>query len=218
MNEAEPERVWRLVKPPKPPGYTAPNPEAKDEINDLFAEALPDGDGIVAFLDHVDFKTATRLADSGVDPRTMLIPQMHRETFETMRKHPVFGRAVVFGEFNQVLQGVESTFRGIYADFTGPLVCGMGFIEVCKGLALAPAAVVAVTITLRDPSGNDSFTNSAIEMLSSAMSDELHMVSLRDQAGQRVAPITYGVGAPMVTLFKRRRGLVQQQVDEAGRR
>ena len=189
-------------------GYTAPNPEMKDKINALFASSLPPQSGKVAFLDHTDFKTATACAARGVRPEDMIIPQTDEAAFAQMRRHPTFGASVVFGEFNEVLRGYTSVlfpFRGVYADFTGPQACGLELVEVCKGLRLVPRAVVGVTVTLRDPTGNDSFTNAAIEELSNEMNEELHLVNLRDAEGNKVRPMTYGTGAPMVTIIKRKR-------------
>ena len=195
------ELLERLRKKPVR-GYTAPNPLEKDQINALFSDSLPLSDGVVYFLDHTDFKTAHAMQD--VEPRAMVIPQNDRATFEEMRRHPRFGACVVFGDFNEVLRAEARPVRGIYADFTGPVQCGLDLVAACKGIQLASAAVVAVTITLRDPAGNDSFVNSAVEHLSSEMSDELGLASLRDERGDRVKPIYYGVGAPMVTLLKRK--------------
>ena len=188
-------------------GYMAPNPEMKDEINALFASSLPPARGKVAFLDHTDFKTATASAAHGVYPEDMIIPQMDEAAFAQMRRHPTFGASVVFGEFNEVMSRYHDSipFRGVYADFTGPLACGLELVEVCKGLTLAPSAVVGVTVTLRDPTGNDSFTNAAIEQLSNEMNEELDLVTLRDAEGNKVRPMTYGSGAPMVTIIKRKR-------------
>ena len=195
------ELLERLRKKSAVRGYTAPNPLEKDQINALFAGSLPLSAGVVYFLDHTDFKTAHSL---DVDPAAMVIPQNERAAYEEMRRHPRFGASVVFGDFNEVLRAEARPVRGIYADFTGPVQCGLDLVAACKGLQMASAAVVAVTITLRDPAGNDSFVNSAVEHLSSEMSDELGLASLRDERGNRVKPIYYGAGAPMVTLFKRK--------------
>jgi hypothetical protein len=194
------ELLERLRKKPAR-GYTAPNPLEKDEINSLFSDALPLSGGVVYFLDHTDFKTAHSLA---VDPAAMVIPQNERAAYEEMRRHPRFGGSVVFGDFNEVLRAEARPVRGIYADFTGPVQCGLDLVAACVNVQLAPGAVVAVTITLRNPAGNDSYVNSAVEELSSAMSEGLGLVSLRDERGDRVKPIYYGAGAPMVTLLKRK--------------
>lgn len=195
------ELLERLRKKPVR-GYTAPNPLEKDQINALFSDSLPLSAGVVYFLDHTDFKTAHAMHD--MDPAAMVIPQNDRAAYEEMRRHPRFGGSVVFGDFNEVLRAEARPVRGIYADFTGPVQCGLDLVAACKGLQLAPGAVVGVTITLRDPAGNDSFVNSAVEHLSSEMSDELRLTSLRDERGDRVKPIYYGAGAPMVTLLKRK--------------
>jgi hypothetical protein len=196
------ELLERLRKKSAGRGYTAPNPLEKDQINSLFSDALPLSAGVVYFLDHTDFKTAHSL---DVDPAAMVIPQNDRATYEEMRRHPRFGGSVVFGDFNEVLRAEARPVRGIYADFTGPVQCGLDLVAACAGnVQLAPGAVVAVTITLRNPAGNDSYVNSAVEELSSAMSEGLGLVSLRDERGDRVKPIYYGAGAPMVTLLKRK--------------
>lgn len=194
------ELLERLRKKPAR-GYTAPNPLAKDQINALFADSLPLSGGVVYFLDHTDFKTAHAL---DVDPGAMVIPQNDRAAYEEMRRHPRFGASVVFGDFNEVLRAEARAVRGVYADFTGPLQCGLDLVAACAGVKFTPGAVVGVTITLRNPAGNDSYVNSAVEDLSSALSDDLVMTSLRDDKGERVAPIYYGAGAPMVTVFKRK--------------
>jgi hypothetical protein len=195
------ELLERLRKKPVR-GYTAPNPLEKDQINALFSDSLPLSAGVVYFLDHTDFKTAHAM---DVEPSAMVIPQNDRAAYEQMRRHPRFGGSVVFGDFNEVLRAEARPVRGIYADFTGPVQCGLDLVAACAGnVQLAPAAVVAVTITLRNPAGNDSYVNAAVEELSSAMSEGLGLVSLRDERGDRVKPIYYGAGAPMVTLLKRK--------------
>jgi superfamily II DNA or RNA helicase len=195
------ELLERLRKKPAR-GYTAPNPLAKDQINALFSDSLPLSGGVVYFLDHTDFKTAHAIED--VEPGALVIPQNDRAAYEEMRRHPRFGASVVFGDFNDVLRAEARPVRGVYADFTGPLQCGLDLVAACAGVKFAPGAVVGVTITLRNPAGNDSYVNSAVEDLSSALSDDLVMTSLRDDKGERVAPIYYGAGAPMVTVFKRK--------------
>jgi hypothetical protein len=187
-------------------GYTEPNEVDKDQINDLFSASLPSAQGVVIFLDYTNFKTANACVSAGVPPCDMVIPQNDEAAFELMSRDPVFGPSVVNGDFNDVLRSYQGVpIRGIYADFTGPLRCGMEMVDVCKGLQLVPGAVVGITITLRNPEGNDSFTNSAIETLSSAMADELGLVSMRNEEGGRIPPLTYGNGAPMVTILKRAR-------------
>jgi superfamily II DNA or RNA helicase len=177
-------------------GYTAPNPENKDEINALFARSLPE-DGLVMFLDHTDFKTARAVGD-----REMLIPQSDAAAFREMQAHPTYGRFVVPGDFNDALRGVKRPIGGIYADFTGPLKTGLEFVEACKEVEFVPKAVVGVTICLRNPEGS-SFTNAAVEELSTAMSDGLDVVSINE--GKKVGPMYYGNGMPMVTVMKKRR-------------
>jgi hypothetical protein len=206
-DDEEPRYAWRKICKR---GYTAPNEVDKDEINDLFASNLPSGRGIVIFLDHVDFRTAKACVAAGVQPGDMVIPQMDEAAFQQMRQDPTFGPSVVFGDFNTVVcsfQGRTVPIRGIYADFTGALQCGLDFVAACNGAALLSGAIVAVTITLRNPKGNDLFTNSAIETLSSAMADELHLVSVRNEDGDRIPPLTYGNGAPMATILKKKRAL-----------
>ena len=195
------ELLERLRKKPVR-GYTAPNPLEKDQINALFADSLPLSGGVVYFLDHTDFKTAHAMHD--MDPAAMVIPQNDRAAYEEMRRHPRFGGSVVFGDFNEVLRAEARPVRGIYADFTGPVQCGLDLVACAGSVQLEPGAVVGVTITLRNPAGNDSYVNSAVEELSSAMSEGLGLVSLRDERGDRVKPIYYGAGAPMVTLLKRK--------------
>jgi len=176
-------------------GYTAPNPKDKDEINALFARSLPD-EGLVVFLDHTDFKTARAVGD-----REMLIPQRDRAAFDEMHADPTYGRYVKFGDFTQLVRGIKRPIGGIYADFTGPLKTGLEFVEACKEVEFAPKAVVGVTIAMRNPEGNDSYTNAAVEKLSTAMSDKLDVVSIDGP----VEPMYYGTGMPMVTVMKKRR-------------
>ena len=178
-------------------GYTAPNPKDKDEINALFARSLPD-EGLVVFLDHTDFKTARAVGD-----REMLIPQRDRAAFDEMHADPTYGRYVKFGDFTQLVRGIKRPIGGIYADFTGPLKTGLEFVEACKEVEFAPKAVVGVTIAMRNPEGNDSYTNAAVEKLSTAMSDKLDVVSIEDDGP--VEPMYYGTGMPMVTVMKKRR-------------
>jgi hypothetical protein len=202
--EEEIERL-RALKRQNARGYVETNPMSKNEINAFFASVLPPEFGMVALLDHTDFKTAKALMRAGVNPRDMVIPQREKNLFDQMRRDHTFGESVVFGEFNQVLSSFEGTpFRGIYADFCGPLAEGMKFVDVCKTLRLLPNAVIGITITLRNPNGNPSFTNSAIHILSIEMNEQLKAVSFRDAEGVQIQPMTYGDGAPMVTILKRK--------------
>jgi len=181
-------------------GYTAPNPKNKDDINALFANSLPEPrGGVVVFLDHTDFKTARAVGD-----RPMRIPQRDPAAYEAMRAHAVYGRYVVFGEFNEVLRGITDSIEGVYADFTGPLKVGLEFVEVCKQLVFAPSAVVGVTICLRNPEGS-SFTNEDVVLINAEVQEELQTVSLRDDHGQKIGPMCYGNGASMVTVMQRKR-------------
>jgi superfamily II DNA or RNA helicase len=181
-------------------GYTAPNPKNKDEINALFANSLPEPrGGVVVFLDHTDFKTAHAVGD-----RPMRIPQRDPAAYEAMRAHAVYGRYVVFGDFNEVLRGITDSIEGVYADFTGPLKVGLEFVEVCKQLVFAPSAVVGVTICLRNPEGS-SFTNEDVVLINAEVQEELQTVSLRDDHGQKIGPMCYGNGASMVTVMQRKR-------------
>lgn len=187
-------------------GYTAPNPVNKDEINKLFTSSLPRHRGVVLFLDHTDFKTATALQAAGVDPRDMLIPQRDRATFGTMRLHPDFGDRVVHGAFNDILSGQTMPVRGIYADFTGPLKEAEGLIEACRRLNFVPHAVVAVTITLRNPEGGAEHVNQDIVKLSGMLNRELDTIAIDDpETGKTVWSLAYGNGAPMATVIQRRR-------------
>jgi hypothetical protein len=110
---------------------------------------------------------------------------------------------VVPGDFNDALRGVKRPIGGIYADFTGPLKTGLEFVEACKEVEFVPKAVVGVTICLRNPEGS-SFTNAAVEELSTAMSDGLDVVSIKED-GKKVGPMCYGSEAPMATVIKKRR-------------
>ena len=210
---AQQEEIERLrsLKRQNARGYAETNPVSKNKINSFFVSVLPPGLGMVALLDHTDFKTAKALMRAGVHPRDMVIPQIEKHLFDQMRRDHTFGESVVFGEFNHVLSSFEGRsipFRGIYADFCGPLPRGMQFVAVCKNLNFLPNAVIGVTITLRDPNGNPSFTNSAIHRLSLEMNEKLGAVSFRDEEGAQIEPMTYGGedqkgGARMVTIMKR---------------
>jgi hypothetical protein len=199
LDELTKEELLEKLRKRQTRGYTAPNPAAKDDINARFAAALP-ADGLVVFLDHVDFKTARACLAQGVPASAMVIPQRDPATLAQMRLDPVFGASVREGDFNAVFESLRAPIRGVYADFTGALKCGLDFVAVCERVQFAPGAVVAVTITLRNPEGNNSYVNSDVETLSSAMAD-IGLRSLK-VAGERVAPLTYGVGQPMVTVFK----------------
>ena len=187
-------------------GYTAPNPVNKDEINTLFSRSLPRHRGAVLFLDHTDFKTARALQAAGVDPRDMIIPQRDRATFDTMRRDPVFGPSVVDGDFNGILSLQTMPIRGIYADFTGPLKEAEGLIEACRDIHFVPLAVVAVTITLRNPEGGAEHVNQDIVKLSGMLNRELETIAIDDpETGKTIWSLAYGHGAPMATVIQHRR-------------
>ena len=186
-------------------GYTAPNPVNKDEINTLFSRLLPRHRGAVLFLDHTDFKTARALQAAGVDPRDMIIPQRDRATFDTMRRDPVFGACVVHGDFNDILSQHTRPVRGIYADFTGSFSVAEGFVEACRDIHFVPQAVVAVTISLRNPDGTDHLYQD-VGRLIGLLNLHLDTVVITDPAtGKTIPSMVYGNGAPMVTVIQRRR-------------
>ena len=187
-------------------GYTAPNPVNKDEINALFSRLLPRHRGAVLFLDHTDFKTARALQATGVEPRDMIIPQRDRATYDAMRRDPVFGPSVILGDFNSILSQHTMPVRGIYADFTGPLKEAEAFIEACRRIDFVPHAVVAVTITLRNPEGGAEHVNQDIVKLSGMLNRELDTIAIDDpETGKTIWSLAYGNGAPMATVIQRRR-------------
>jgi hypothetical protein len=187
-------------------GYTAPNPVNKDEINQLFSRSLPRHRGAVLFLDHTDFKTARALQAMDVDPRDMIMPQRDRATYDAMRRDPVFGTSVILGDFNGILSQHTMPVRGIYADFTGPLKEAEAFIEACRRIHFVPHAVVAVTITLRNPEGGAEHVNQDIVKLSGMLNRELDTIAIDDpETGKTIWSLAYGHGAPMATVIQRRR-------------
>ena len=186
-------------------GYSAPNPVNKDEINALFSRLLPRHRGAVLFLDHTDFKTAHALQAAGVDPRDMIIPQRDRATFDAMRRDPVFGACVAFGDFNEILSQHTMPVRGIYADFTGSFSVAEGFVEACRDIHFVPQAVVAVTISLRNPDGTDHLYQD-VGRLIGLLNLHLDTVVITDPAtGKTIPSMVYGNGAPMATVIQRRR-------------
>ena len=185
-------------------GYTAPNPVNKDEINQLFSRSLPRHRGAVLFLDHTDFKTATALQAAGVDPRDMIIPQRDRATYDVMRRDPVFGTCVVNGDFNDILSQQTMPIRGIYADFMGAFHVAEGFVQACAGLHFLPQAIVAVTISLRNPDGTDHVYQD-VGRLIGLLNLHLDTVVISDSEGKTIPSMVYGNGAPMATVIQRRR-------------
>jgi superfamily II DNA or RNA helicase len=186
-------------------GYTAPNPVNKDEINQLFSRSLPRHCGAVLFLDHTDFKTAHALQAAGVDPRDMIIPQRDRATYDIMRRDPVFGACLAFGDFNEILSQHTMSVRGIYADFTGSFSVAEGFVEACRDIHFLPQAVVAVTISLRNPDGTDHLYQD-VGRLIGLLNLHLDTVVISDPAtGKTIPSMVYGNGAPMATVIQRRR-------------
>jgi superfamily II DNA or RNA helicase len=185
-------------------GYTAPNPVNKNEINALFSRSLPRNRGAVLFLDHTDFKTATALQAAGVDPRDMIIPQRDRATYDVMRRDPVFGTCVVNGDFNDILSQQTMPIRGIYADFMGAFHVAEGFVQACAGLHFLPQAIVAVTISLRNPDGTDHVYQD-VGRLIGLLNLHLDTVVISDSEGKTIPSMVYGNGAPMATVIQRRR-------------
>jgi hypothetical protein len=187
-------------------GYSAPNPVNKDEINALFSRLLPRNRGAVLFLDHTDFKTARALQAMDIAPRDMIIPQRDRTTYDVMRHDPVFGPSVMLGDFNGILSQHKMPVRGIYADFTGPLKEAEGLIEACRRIHFVPHAVVAVTITLRNPEGGAEHVNQDIVKLSGMLNRELDTIAIDDpETGKTIWSLAYGNGAPMATVIQCRR-------------
>jgi hypothetical protein len=187
-------------------GYRVTNPEVKDRINASFADSIVlDAPGIIAFLDHTDFRTAYSLLDRGILPEKMLIPQYDAACYAEMSKHELFGGCVRLGEFNgilcELLQAPDSKLAAIYADFCGTITsCAKPLLELLdtNKAKIHDGAVIGITVTLRDPAGVEHPGQGACWM-------EKHLERIfprhanifYPEAGAGYMP--YGEGAPMAT-------------------
>ena len=192
-------------------GYRSTNPDDKDKINEIFAKSVSlincYINSKIAFLDHVEFKTAFALLEMGIKPEQMLIPQ-RADNYDEMSKHELFGPYVVMGEFNDVLNQYMlggGKVRGVYADYCSTLEKdGLPFLELIRThrLNLIKGAVIGVTITLRNPEGvryaGQDISVMSLELLRMFPSSSNLFVEgglLLEDDG----PYTYGGGAPMAT-------------------
>jgi superfamily II DNA or RNA helicase len=209
LTDAERQRICEthLKKRQEEKGYRSTNPDDKDTINSLFAANIPAGPGKVIFLDHTEFKTAFALLEAGVvKPEDMLIPQ-RADNFPTMAAHEVFGSSVRLGEFNDVLGQYlmeGGHVKGVYADYCSTLEKdGLPFLDLLEPFKaqLTPAAVIGVTITLRNPEGvryagqDIAIMEKRIYRQFSTGVNLFHQVGIIPDDG----PYTYGGGAPMAT-------------------
>ena len=192
-------------------GYRSTNPDDKDKINEIFAKSVSsincDINSKIAFLDHVEFKTAFALLEMGIKPEQMLIPQ-RADNYTEMSKHELFGPYVVMGEFNDVLNQYMlggGKVRGVYADYCSTLEKdGLPFLELIRThrLNLIKGAVIGVTITLRNPEGVryagqdiSVMEKKLLRMFPSSSNLFVEGGLLLEDDG----PYTYGGGAPMAT-------------------
>jgi hypothetical protein len=199
-----------------PAGYRTTNPDEKDRINGVLARYVPPAaaaaasDAKVIFLDHTEFKTAYALLETAhVRPEHMLIPQLDPAKYAEMARHELFGPSVVPGDFNEVLGHFLATggvVRSVYADFCSTRQGdGLPFVQLLTKYRaqLAPAAVVGVTVTLRNPEGvrysgyDINNMNMALWRLLERMPENLFHIDgvLPEDDG----PYTYGAGQPMAT-------------------
>jgi superfamily II DNA or RNA helicase len=201
-----------------PAGYRTTNPDEKDRINGVLARYVPpaatgeaaESEAKVIFLDHTEFKTAYALLETArVRPEHMLIPQLDPAVHAEMARHELFGPSVVQGDFNRVLEGflaAGGVVRSVYADFCSTLQGdGLPFVQLLTKYRaqLAPAAVVGVTVTLRNPEGvrysgyDISNMNMALWRLLERVPENLFHIDgvLPEDDG----PYTYGAGQPMAT-------------------
>ena len=192
-------------------GYRSTNPDDKDKINEIFAKSVSlincDVNSKIAFLDHVEFKTAFALLEMGIKPEQMLIPQ-RADNYDEMSKHELFGPYVVMGEFNDVLNQYMlggGKVRGVYADYCSTLEKdGLPFLELIRThrLNIISGAVIGVTITLRNPEGVryagqdiSVMEKKLLRMFPSSSNLFVEDGLLLEDDG----PYTYGIGAPMAT-------------------
>jgi hypothetical protein len=192
-------------------GYRSTNPDDKDKINEIFAKSVSlincDINSKIAFLDHVEFKTAFALLEMGIKPEQMLIPQ-RADNYDEMSKHELFGPYVVMGEFNDVLNQYMlggGKVRGVYADYCSTLEKdGLPFLELIRThrLNIISGAVIGVTITLRNPEGVryagqdiSVMEKKLLRMFPSSSNLFVEGGLLLEDDG----PYTYGGGAPMAT-------------------
>ena len=192
-------------------GYRSTNPDDKDKINEIFAKSVSlincYINSKIAFLDHVEFKTAFALLEMGIKPEQMLIPQ-RADNYDEMSKHELFGQYVVMGEFNDVLNQYMlggGKVRGVYADYCSTLEKdGLPFLELIRThrLNIISGAVIGVTITLRNPEGVryagqdiSVMEKNLLRMFPSSSNLFVEGGLLLEDDG----PYTYGGGAPMAT-------------------
>ena len=212
------DHLARKQKQAAPAGYRTTNPDEKDRINGVLARYVPPapaggaaaGEAKVIFLDHTEFKTAYALLETGrVRPEHMLIPQLDQAKYAEMARHELFGPSVVQGDFNRVLEGflaAGGVVRSVYADFCSTRQGdGLPFVQLLTKYRaqLAPAAVVGVTVTLRNPEGvrysgyDINNMNMALWRLLERVPENLFHIDgvLPEDDG----PYTYGAGQPMAT-------------------
>lgn len=198
-----------LQKHKEKKGYNSTNPDDKDKLNEAFSTNISiETEGKVIFLDHIEFKTAYSLLESGIKPEDMIIPQRIENYFE-MQQHEIFGKSVVLEEFNDTLNRLEKEnikIKGVYADYCSTLEKdGLPFLELMLKIKeknlLSQNAILGVTITLRNPEGvrfqGQDITIMEKKILRTFPNNENML--LKSNLTTDDEGYTYGNGAPMAT-------------------
>jgi ribosome modulation factor len=198
-----------LQKHKEKKGYNSTNPDDKDKLNEAFSKNISiETEGKVIFLDHLEFKTAYSLLDTGIKPEDMIIPQ-RIENYSEMQQHEIFGKSVVLEEFNDTLNRLEKEkvkIKGVYADYCSTLEKdGKPFLDLMLKIKeknlLCQDAILGVTITLRNPEGvrfqGQDITIMEKKILRTFPNNENML--LKSNLTTDDEGYTYGNGAPMAT-------------------
>lgn len=186
-------------------GYQSTNPNAKDELNDLFANHIPHHErAVVVVLDHIEFKTARRLVRAGINPSRIYIPQYDPATYRGMITDPIFAACVRLQTLKSLLTTLKDNqepVAGVYADLTCAYPNGRDHLNIIRQVALIPGAVIGLTISLRNPEGSDFVHSDTVNMIEDIYKEFKPYKNLVREYAGRSAAYVYGVKTTMVTFM-----------------
>jgi hypothetical protein len=199
MSEEELQAFYVKTKMQNQSGYTAPNPLAKSEINELFANSLNmQGKGKVIVLDDIDFNSANSVYKSGISLERIVIPNNDPLKNDKMSEDKVFGKCVVKCSLQELLDGYNEEICGVYADLMGQEFYILDSIKKCN---LGKGCIIGFTVSARSNKGaiyTNDYTNKLLNKMYSSFSS-MNPENLVEDSGILV----YGKDAQMATsIFK----------------
>ena len=141
-------------------GYQAPNPEAKNKINEWISSSiLLDSEGDIIVLDGPQFKSSAAIVGKGISVGRIIVPNNSSDA-EEMTQHPIYGGCVIDTYLEDLLDEYiqnQKPIAGIYADFMGQ----EDIFDQLKQLNLEKGCVIGYTRSARGSKAShvNSFSN-----------------------------------------------------------